>query len=110
MKGMPNNSPFMKTKILVTGGAGYIGSHTIVDLIEHGFEVISADNYCRSSPASFDGIEAITGVRVVNYNIDLCNKEATRTIFLEHPDIKGIIHFAALKVSRRKCRKALILL
>lgn len=92
-----NNSLFMKTKILVTGGAGYIGSHTIVDLIEHGFEVISADNYCRSSPSSFDGIEAITGVRVVNYNVDLCNKEATRSIFIEHPDIKGIIHFAALK-------------
>lgn len=84
-------------KILVTGGAGYIGSHTLVDLIQHGFEVISIDNFSRSRPDSFDGVEKITGKRVKNYAIDLCQQEAVRSVFLEHKDIAGIIHFAAYK-------------
>ncbi len=87
----------MKTKILVTGGAGYIGSHTIVDLIAHGFDVICADNFSRSASSSLDGIEEITSVRVKNYAVDLCDLGLTRSIFEENKDIKGIIHFAALK-------------
>lgn len=84
-------------KVLVTGGCGYIGSHTIVDLLDHGFEVVSVDNLVNSSAATLAGVEAITGVEVQNYPIDLCDLAATRQIFQDHPDINGIIHFAALK-------------
>lgn len=84
-------------KVLVTGGCGYIGSHTIVDLIENGFSVVSVDNLSNADGSALDGVEAITGVRVQNYAIDLCDLAATKTIFQDHPDISGIIHFAALK-------------
>ena len=84
-------------KILVTGGCGYIGSHTIVDLIENGFEVISVDNNSRSSPRILEGVEKITGKKVKNYKVDLCNFDDTFAIFQENEDIDGIIHFAAYK-------------
>jgi UDP-glucose 4-epimerase len=84
-------------KILVTGGCGYIGSHTLVDLIEHGYQVISIDNNSRSNPDILDGVEKITGIRVKNYAIDLCNADDTNAVFQEHPDISGVIHFAAYK-------------
>ncbi len=83
--------------ILVTGGCGYIGAHTIVDLIEHGFNVISVDNLSRAADASLHGIEKITGKKVKNYQVDLTNKTATESIFVENPGIIGIIHFAAYK-------------
>jgi UDP-glucose 4-epimerase len=85
------------SKVLVTGGCGFIGSHTIVDLIDNGFDVISVDNFHNSDPSVLDGIKSITGKRVRNYGIDLCDLEKTRRIFIENPGIKGIIHFAALK-------------
>lgn len=88
----------MPNKVLVTGGCGYIGSHTIVDLIKNGFEVISADNLSNADLKVLDGIEAITGKRVVNYTVDLCDRAATLQIFKENPGIKGVIHFAALKL------------
>src|SRR5687768_4013899 len=84
-------------KILVTGGCGYIGSHTIVDLMENGFDVVSVDNNSRSSPRIFEGIEKITGRKVKNYKVDLCNFDDTFAIFQENEDIAGIIHFAAYK-------------
>lgn len=84
-------------KILVTGGCGYIGSHTIVDLIENGFEVISADNLSRSHNEMLEGVEAITGKKIKNYRIDLCKYDDTNTLFIENPDIAGVIHFAAYK-------------
>jgi UDP-glucose 4-epimerase len=84
-------------KILVTGGCGYIGSHTIVDLVENGFEVISVDNNSRSSPRILEGIEKITGKKIKNYKVDLCNFDDTFAIFQENDDITGIIHFAAYK-------------
>ncbi|MBS1626591.1 MAG: UDP-glucose 4-epimerase GalE [Bacteroidetes bacterium] len=84
-------------KILVTGGCGFIGSHTIVDLIENGFEVISVDDNSRSSQTTLLGIEKITGKKVKNYKVDLKNFEETHAIFQENKDIKGIIHFAAYK-------------
>lgn len=84
-------------KILVTGGCGYIGSHTLVDLIENGYEVISVDNNSRSSSKILDGVEKITGKRVKNYRVDLCNFDDTFAIFQENPDLTGIIHFAAYK-------------
>lgn len=84
-------------KILVTGGCGYIGGHTIVDLLQNGFDVISVDNLSKGSLKMLDGIEKITGRRVKNYKVDLCDLDDTEAIFLENPDIEGIIHFAALK-------------
>lgn len=84
-------------KVLVTGGCGYIGSHTIVDLISRGFEVVSVDNHVNSYPFVMNDIKAITGKVVQNYNIDLCDAAATKSIFETEGDIAGIIHFAALK-------------
>lgn len=84
-------------KILVTGGCGYIGSHTMVDLIENGFDVISVDNNSRSSARILEGVEKITGRKVKNYKVDLCNYDDTFAIFQENEDIQGIIHFAAYK-------------
>lgn len=84
-------------KILVTGGTGYIGSHTIVDLIENGFDVISIDNFSRSTTIALAGIEKITGKKVKNYTVDLKNFDETQAVFQENPDIDGIIHFAAYK-------------
>ena len=83
-------------KVLVTGGCGYIGSHTIVDLINNGYEVISVDNNINSDLKVLEGIREITGKQVKNYTIDLCDLEKTRKIF-QNEEIDGIIHFAALK-------------
>lgn len=95
-------------KILVTGGCGYIGSHTIVDLIENGFEVISVDNNSRSNPAILEGVERITGKKVKNYKVDLCNFDDTFAIFQENTDITGIIHFAAYKAVGESVEKPLM--
>ncbi len=95
-------------KILVTGGCGYIGSHTIVDLIENGFDVISADNNSRSNAAILNGVEKITGKKVKNYKVDLCNFDDTHAIFQENTDIAGIIHFAAYKAVGESVEKPLM--
>jgi UDP-glucose 4-epimerase len=84
-------------KILVTGGCGYIGSHTIVDLIENKFDPICVDNNSRSTNVLLEGVEKITGKKVKNYKVDLCNFDETHAVFQENPDIEGIIHFAAYK-------------
>ena len=95
-------------KILVTGGCGYIGSHTIVDLIENGYDVISVDNNSRSNPIILKGIEQITGKRIKNYKVDLCNFDDTHAIFQENEDISGIIHFAAYKSVEESVRQPLL--
>jgi UDP-glucose 4-epimerase len=95
-------------KILVTGGCGYIGSHTIVDLIENGFDVICVDNNSRSNPNVLEGIQKITGKTVKNYKVDLCNFDDTFAIFQENPDIEGIIHFAAYKAVGESVEKPLL--
>lgn len=87
----------MKKKIIVTGGCGYIGSHTLVDLIENGFDVVSIDNNSRSDPSILNGVQKITGSTVKNYQIDLCNKEDLDNTLKELGEIAGIIHFAAYK-------------
>ncbi len=84
-------------KILVTGGCGFIGSHTIVDLLNNGYDVISIDDNSRSSNFSILGIEQITGKKIKNYKVDLKNFDETQAVFQENTDIAGVIHFAAYK-------------
>lgn len=99
---------FFMSKILVTGGCGYIGSHTIVDLIDNGYDVISVDNNSRSNSNVLKGIEQITGKKVKNYKVDLCNYDDTFAIFQENEDIEGIIHFAAYKSVGESVNKPLM--
>jgi UDP-glucose 4-epimerase len=86
-----------KPRILVTGGCGFIGSHTIVDLLQSGYEVVSLDNGLNSSLDVVDGIEAITGQRIVNIDVDLSHTQMTLEAVKSHGHFEGIIHFAALK-------------
>lgn len=83
-------------KILVTGGAGYIGSHTCVDLLENGYEVVIIDNLYNASQKSVNRIEQITGKKVSFYKTDLLDKEALNTVF-DKENIDAVIHFAGLK-------------
>jgi len=84
-------------KILVTGGTGYIGSHTAVELINQGFEVVIVDNLSNSQERSLDGIGEITGVRPLFERFDLCDAEKLEAFFQKYTDIDAIIHFAAYK-------------
>lgn len=84
-------------KILVTGGLGFIGSHTVVELQNEGFEVIIIDNLSNSSENVLDGIETITNIRPVFEKLDLREKAKVQDFFKRHNDVKGIIHFAASK-------------
>ncbi|MFM6976992.1 MAG: UDP-glucose 4-epimerase GalE [Sphingobacteriaceae bacterium] len=85
-----------KIKVLVTGGTGYIGSHTVVELIKAGYEPIIIDNLSNSSAKIIDQIEKITGVIPVFHNLDLCDAQAVNEFFQNHP-LNNIIHFAAYK-------------
>ncbi|MDY2735875.1 UDP-glucose 4-epimerase GalE, partial [Intestinibacter sp.] len=92
--------------ILVTGGAGYIGSHTAVELLNEGYEVIIADNLCNSSSVVIDRIKEITGKQVKFYDIDTRDQEKLRKIFEENK-IDAVIHFAALKAVGESVEKPL---
>ena len=98
----------MAQKILVTGGTGYIGSHTAVELIEAGYEVVIIDNLSNSNIEVLDGIEAITGVRPVFFKGDCNNIEDLRRLFTENPGIEGIINFAASKAVGESVQKPLL--
>ncbi len=84
-------------KILVTGGLGFIGSHTVVELQNEGFEVVIIDNLSNSSETVLDGIVTITGKKPVFENLDVREKAAVQNFFKKHNDIDGVIHFAASK-------------
>lgn len=96
-----------KGKILVTGGTGYIGSHTTVELIEQGYEVIIIDNLSNSQEFILDRIEEITNVRPKFYKFDLLDAKALDKCFSENSDLKGIIHFAAAKAVGESVQKPL---
>lgn len=95
-------------KILVTGGTGYIGSHTVVELIHEGFEVVIVDDLSNSQVEVLDGIEQITGVRPAFYQFDLCDESKTKRFFEEQSDISAIIHFAASKAVGESVVKPLL--
>jgi UDP-glucose 4-epimerase len=97
----------MKKKILVTGGTGYIGSHTAVELIEEGFEVVIIDNLYNSDAEVVDRIETITGIRPQFENFDLCDKNKTDQFFERNKDVEAIIHFAAYKAVGESVKKPL---
>ena len=89
--------------ILVTGGTGYIGSHTVVELINEGYDVVIIDNLCNSKICVLDRIEKITGKRPAFVKVDLCDKEALDKVFDEFSDIDSVIHFAGLKAVGESC-------
>lgn len=84
-------------KVLVTGGLGFIGSHTVVELQKEGFEVVVIDNLSNADEAVLKGIEAITGKQPIFEKLDLRDKQAVVGFFKEHDDVSGVIHFAASK-------------
>ncbi len=97
-----------KKKILVTGGTGYIGSHTSVELINEGFDVVIVDDLSNSSLDMLDGIEKITGIRPEFEKFNLCDLGKTKSLFKNYPDINAIIHFAAYKAVGESVEKPLM--
>jgi len=95
-------------KILVTGGTGYIGSHTAVELIQSNYDVIIVDNLCNSKESVIDSIKEITGKEVKFYKEDVRDKEALRKIFTDNPDISAVIHFAGLKAVGESVEKPIM--
>ena len=94
-------------KGLVTGGAGYIATHTDVCLLNAGHEVVAVDNFSNSSYESIENVERITGKKVIFYEGDVCDKKILEKIFSEHK-IDAVIHFAGLKAVGESCEKPLL--
>ena len=93
--------------ILVTGGAGYIGSHTCVELLEAGHEIVVLDNFSNSKPETLDRIREITHKDFPFYEVDLLDAEGVKRVFDEQPDIEAVIHFAGLKAVGESCEQPL---
>ncbi|MBE6553964.1 MAG: UDP-glucose 4-epimerase GalE [Ruminococcaceae bacterium] len=91
--------------ILITGGAGFIGSHTAVEFLNAGYDVVIVDNYYNSSPRALDRIKEITGKDFRAYEVDLCDKTALEKVFAENPEIDSAIHFAGLKAVGESVQK-----
>jgi UDP-glucose 4-epimerase len=94
-------------KILVTGGLGYIGSHTVVELINAGYEPVIVDDLSNSNPKILDQITKITGIRPVFHQLDLCDEAGVNNLATAEGDIEGIIHFAASKAVGESVQKPL---
>ena len=90
--------------ILVTGGTGYIGSHTVVELLNAGSDVVIVDNLSNSKLCVLDRIESITGKRPAFYQVDLLDADALDAVFAKHPEINAVIHFAGLKAVGESCQ------
>ena len=84
-------------KVLVTGGAGYIGSHTSLALLRHGYEVIVADNFSNSSLIALERVQQLAGRKLTIIETDLCDHSGLQSVFQKNPEIESVIHFAALK-------------
>ena len=97
----------MNKRILVTGGTGFIGSHTVVELQQKGFDVVIADNLSNSFEEVVDRIAKITGVRPDFEKTELKDASQVNAIFDKHPDIQGVIHFAASKAVGESVQKPL---
>ncbi len=97
-----------KTKILVTGGTGYIGSHTVVELMCNGFDVVIVDNLSNSSLDVLDGITRIVGERPAFFHGDITDLSQLKRLFDEHPNIEGIINFAASKAVGESVHKPIL--
>jgi UDP-glucose 4-epimerase len=95
------------SKILVTGGTGFIGSHTAVELHNAGFEVILVDNFSNSNPKILNQLETITGKKPEFVELDLCDEAKVKAFVAEHSDITGVIHFAAFKAVGESVQKPL---
>jgi UDP-glucose 4-epimerase len=95
--GTRNWENILMRKIIVTGGAGYIGSHTVVELFYSGFTPIIIDNLCNSSIKNIEGMSKLIGKDIKWYNLDCCNKNDVDSVFKEEGKIDGVIHFAAFK-------------
>ena len=95
----------MKSKVIVTGGTGYIGSHTAVELIADGFDVVIIDNLYNSDISVLDGIQAITGTRPNFYDYDICDRDKLNEVFIAEGKIDAVIHFAAYKAVGESVRK-----
>ena len=95
-------------RVLVPGGTGYIGSHTLVELIGDGFDAHSIDSCVRSHAAAMDGVRAITGRDVCNHDVDLRDAEATNEVFAAVGPIDAVIHFAAFKSVPESVREPLL--
>ena len=98
----------MKQTILVTGGTGFIGSHTTVELQNAGYEVVIVDNLSNSNEKVLDGIEKITGIRPAFEKVDCCDYDGMERVFKKYPGIQGIIHFAASKAVGESVEKPLM--
>lgn len=94
-------------KILVTGGTGFIGSHTVVELIKAGYEVILVDDFSNSNPKILTQLETITGQKPDFTELDLCDEQKVNDFVTSHPDITGVIHFAAFKAVGESVQKPL---
>lgn len=94
--------------ILVTGGTGYIGSHTVVELLEEGYKVIIADDLSNSDQEVLDGIEKITGTRPGFEKLDICDDKLLKSFLNRHKDIEAVIHFAAFKAVGESVEKPLV--
>ena len=91
--------------ILITGGAGFIGSHTAVEFLEAGYDIVVVDNYYNSSPKALERVKEITGKDFRFYEVDLCDKDALEKVFIENPEIDSAIHFAGLKAVGESVQK-----
>ena len=93
--------------ILVSGGAGYIGSHTCVELVKAGYEIVVADNLVNSCEEAVRRVEEITGRKIPFVKTELCHEDEVEALFAKYPDIDSVIHFAGLKAVGESVAKPL---
>ena len=93
----------MTKKILVTGGAGFIGSHTCIELLNNGNEVVVVDNLYNANKKSLEVVEQVTGKKVTFYEVDVRDEDKLNEVFEKEGNIYGVIHYAGLKAVGESC-------